>query len=155
MFCDACGNQLTETGSFCAHCGKAVGRATVSAAPRGRVDGNLQLLGILWVAIGVFRLFPGFIMFALVSRAMMPDAVPMFVRGMFPVLGGFFSIFAVASIVTAVGLLTRQPWGRMLAIVFGGLNLVDIPFGTAIGVYTLWVLLPQEAEREYRQIAIS
>ena len=27
----------------------------------------------------------------------------------------------------------------------------NIPFGTALGIYTLWVLLPAEAEQEYNQ----
>jgi hypothetical protein len=41
----------------------------------------------------------------------------------------------------------------MLAIVTGVFNLIDIPFGTALGIYTLWVLLPTESEREYREAA--
>ena len=45
----------------------------------------------------------------------------------------------------------REPWARMLAIVLGVLNLFDLPFGTALGIYTLWVLLPAESEREYRE----
>ena len=39
----------------------------------------------------------------------------------------------------------------MLAIVWSAINLIDIPFGTALGVYTLWVLLPPASEDEYRQ----
>jgi hypothetical protein len=27
-----------------------------------------------------------------------------------------------------------------------------MPFGTALGVYTLWVLLPAKSEEEYRQM---
>jgi len=38
----------------------------------------------------------------------------------------------------------------MLTIIFGAVSLIDIPFGTAIGIYSLWVLLPAESEREYR-----
>jgi len=41
----------------------------------------------------------------------------------------------------------------MLAIVFGAISLIDIPFGTAIGIYTLWVLLPAESEQEYRTMS--
>ena len=59
----------------------------------------------------------------------------------------------VAGIITGWGLLERQPWARMLAIVLGCFNLVDMPFGTGLGVYTLWVLLPAKSEEEYRQIA--
>jgi hypothetical protein len=40
----------------------------------------------------------------------------------------------------------------MLAIIFGAVSLIDIPFGTAIGIYTLWVLLPAESEQEYRSM---
>jgi hypothetical protein len=41
----------------------------------------------------------------------------------------------------------------MLAIVLGCIALVHIPFGTALGIYTLWVLLPAESEEEYRRTA--
>lgn len=155
MFCDGCGNQLTEGASFCEHCGKAVGNAAAQPVRAGRIAGHLQLLGILWVVIGALRLLPGLFMMAFATMPMMQREIPLFVRGMFPVLGGIFSIFAVASIITAVGLLTKQPWGRMLAIVFGALNLLDIPFGTAIGIYTLWVLVGEQAGGEYRAITRS
>ena len=41
----------------------------------------------------------------------------------------------------------------MLAILFGAISLIDIPFGTALGIYTLWVLLPAEHEEEYRALS--
>ena len=47
----------------------------------------------------------------------------------------------------------RQPWARTLAIVLGCFSLLDMPFGTALGIYTLWVLLPARSEEEYRRIA--
>jgi hypothetical protein len=30
---------------------------------------------------------------------------------------------------------------------------VDMPFGTAIGIYSLWVLLPAASEEEYRRMS--
>jgi hypothetical protein len=30
---------------------------------------------------------------------------------------------------------------------------IHIPFGTALGVYTLWVLLPAHAEAEYEKLS--
>ena len=38
------------------------------------------------------------------------------------------------------GLLARKPWARILALVVGILGLVNFPIGTAIGLYTFWVL---------------
>jgi len=32
-------------------------------------------------------------------------------------------------------------WGRPVVLVLGVLDLLDIPFGTALGIYTLWALL--------------
>jgi hypothetical protein len=38
----------------------------------------------------------------------------------------------------------------LLAIVVGVISLFfNIPFGTALGIYTLWVLLPTHSEAEY------
>jgi hypothetical protein len=68
-----------------------------------------------------------------------------------PTIGVLLLISALFGIAAGWGLLTRAPWARMLAIVFGCLNLMDLPFGTALGVYTLWVLLPEASEREYRE----
>jgi len=31
--------------------------------------------------------------------------------------------------------------------------LLNIPLGTALGIYTLWVLLPLESGQEYEQLA--
>jgi hypothetical protein len=35
----------------------------------------------------------------------------------------------------------------------GFLGLVRFPLGTALGIYTLWVLLPEESCREYDRLA--
>ena len=47
----------------------------------------------------------------------------------------------------------RRPWARMLAIVLGVLALFKVPLGTALGVYTLWVLAPATSEAEWRAIS--
>jgi hypothetical protein len=51
------------------------------------------------------------------------------------------------------GLLHRESWARILALIAGFLALFHPPFGTALGIYTLWVLLSAESEREYAEQA--
>jgi hypothetical protein len=68
-------------------------------------------------------------------------------------MGGLFVALGIIGIFIGVALLMRKPWARMLAIVVGMLGLIDMPFGTALGIYTLWVLLPAESETEYKQIS--
>lgn len=67
---------------------------------------------------------------------------PPFMRALFPVVGLTFLVAAVLGFVAGWGLLERAPWARTLAIVLGIIALVDVPLGTALGIYTLWVLLP-------------
>jgi uncharacterized membrane protein (DUF2068 family) len=61
----------------------------------------------------------------------------------------------VLCVATGIGLLRRAPWARMLAIIAGFLTLIKLPFGTALAVYTLWVLLPGASGQEYEQLQVS
>jgi hypothetical protein len=54
-------------------------------------------------------------------------------------------VLSLPGIIAGVGLLKFRPWARILAIILGALHLLSFPFGTALGVYTLVVLLNAEA----------
>jgi hypothetical protein len=154
MFCDRCGTELQPGQNFCPNCGKAIGTPLAPPA-RSRIGGHVRLLGILWLAISGIRLIPGLVLITLFQPdiQLLPPDVPGFVPVLIHSLGLLFLAGAVLGIITGWGLLQRQSWARMLAIVFGCFSLLDIPFGTALGIYTLWVLLPAKSEEEYRQMA--
>jgi len=76
-----------------------------------------------------------------------------FVPALLSVVGWGLLIAAVVTIMAGWGLLQRAPWARLLALVLAFIALFNIPFGTALGVYTLWVLLPAESARDYEQAA--
>jgi hypothetical protein len=48
---------------------------------------------------------------------------------------------SVPSIVAGIGLPKCQSWARVLSIILCVIHLFNIPFGTALGVYGLWVML--------------
>jgi hypothetical protein len=56
---------------------------------------------------------------------------------------------ALAALAVARGLRRRLPAGRAGALVLAVPNLVIVPFGTALGIYTFWVLLNDDARREF------
>jgi len=56
-------------------------------------------------------------------------------------------LFAIPGLLTGYGLLKYKPWARIVGIVFSALNLINVPFGTLLGAYGLWVLLTRETER--------
>ena len=57
----------------------------------------------------------------------------------------FFITLSLPGILAGIGLLQRKAWGRILGIVVAILDLFNVPVGTALGIYTLWVLTANEA----------
>lgn len=60
---------------------------------------------------------------------------------------GFLIMLAVPGIVGGVGVIMLKPWARYMALVLAVLDLFSIPIGTAVGVYTIWVLMQDETEQ--------
>jgi hypothetical protein len=155
MFCDRCGTNLQGVPAFCPTCGKPIGGVPLMPV-KSRIAGHIRLLGIFWIAISAYRLLPGLFLFSAFRNGdawFLPAEVPFFVHGIIRTVGTLFLAGGLLGIVTGWGLLDRQPWARMLAIVLGCFSLVEMPLGTALGIYTLWVLLPAQSEQEYRQIS--
>ena len=72
---------------------------------------------------------------------------------LFLAIGWVLVLCGAACIAAAYGLLERLPWARLFTIILGAISLVEVPLGTALGIYTLWVLLPESSDVEYRQLA--
>jgi hypothetical protein len=53
-------------------------------------------------------------------------------------------VISVPGLIAGIGLLSFQPWARILTIVISVLELPGVPFHTALGIYGLWVLLSNE-----------
>ena len=153
MFCNSCGTQVSQSATFCSKCGKPMGTTSTLMPRQGRIAGHIRLLGILWLAISALRLIPGLFLIAIAGSRIFPPDIPPFVQALLPAIGLCFLLVAGIGIAIGWGLLARQSWARMLTIVFGAISLIDIPFGTALGIYTLWVLLPAASEQEYKSMA--
>jgi hypothetical protein len=77
------------------------------------------------------------------------DVVPAILSTM----GMLSLVLACIGFVVGFGLIERRPWARTLAIVVAIIALFNPILGTLLGIYTLWVLLPAEAEAEYGKIS--
>lgn len=161
MFCDACGTPLQSNQQHCSGCGKAISGTIIGYPRRSRLQEHVRLLAILWFAFSAFEVVGGLVLMILsntlfahiAARAAAEsgtDGSPLgFLRPLMTVVALFVLAKAAAGFVAGWGLLNREPWGRVLALVLGFLALIHVPFGTALGVYTLWVLLPAHSEEEY------
>jgi hypothetical protein len=113
---------------------------------------HIAILGILHIARGAIVLLLGMMGFGLFAGIGVLSGDPT-ALGILGILGTlavvFMSVIALPSILAGVGLLRRHAWGRILALVVGFLSLIDIPFGTALGVYTIWVLMDDGIKKAF------
>jgi len=56
------------------------------------------------------------------------------------------AVFALPCLVCSWGLIRRRPWSRWIGIFLAALMVTQVPIGTAIGGYVLWVLLSRRSE---------
>lgn len=63
------------------------------------------------------------------------------------------TLFALPGIIGGFGLLSNQEWARILVLILSVLNLFNIPIGTVIGAYSIWVLLQEETAQLFAQRA--
>jgi hypothetical protein len=111
------------------------------------------------MGLSALRLIPGVALMAFGHMRfpfmLMPIPAPMrlFLAPFLGMIGLLISGYAIAGVIAGWGLLVHAPWARLLAIVLGCISLIHFPFGTALGIYTLWVLIPEHAEAEYQGLA--
>ncbi len=60
-------------------------------------------------------------------------------------IAGFLLLVSLPGLLVGWGLLRLRSWARILGIIFGALHLLSIPFGTALGIYAMVILLNEDA----------
>jgi hypothetical protein len=156
MFCDKCGASAQPDQRFCGRCGKEFAGGVVGFPRRSRVAEHIRLLGILWLALSALDAVGGVILFILADTLFRhlgemgaPEAPTAWLHPFLSFVGGLVLVKAALGFLAGWGMLQREVWARMLTIVLAFLSLFNIPLGTALGIYTLWVLLPAGADAEY------
>ena len=178
MVCQACGSAIEPGGRFCPRCGAQIESAPQQSSPSQyamyppyavapyvpRVQRHLQTLGTLWCVYAVYRVVAGlfgvFVFRAMTSRRWGGDW-PLGHWGggwgphwmhLMPFIMAITITTALFGLFVGYSLITRQSWGRILAIVAGVVVLFRPLLGTALGIYTLWVLAPSASAMEYDSV---
>jgi uncharacterized membrane protein YeaQ/YmgE (transglycosylase-associated protein family) len=126
---------------------------------------NVKILAVLHIVLGglgvcaaliVMLLFGG-----LAGLARFADVadnggfVGSTVLGLIGAVATFFLLLvSVPGLIAGIGLLSFQPWARILTIILSALELPGFPFHTALGIYGLWVLLSNEGAALFRSPAM-
>ena len=111
------------------------------------MEKHVTVLGILYIAFSALGLLLAIIIFTAVvgGGIISGDSEVKAITGIVgPVIALFFVLLSVPGFIGGVYLLKHRPWARILVLVLGFINLIEIPIGTALGIYTIWVLFKNE-----------
>jgi hypothetical protein len=124
---------------------------------------KLDTLGTVWMALGAFQIVIALLMgglmlgmggLAAVAGAAGNDPEGALIGGGIMAFMGMFVfgvilLTAVPGIVAGRALKQRRSWSRVVLMILAALSLLSFPLGTAIGVWTLMVLLDPAAAAEF------
>lgn len=170
MYCSGCGQLIPPGQQFCPHCGRPVVQAApIPAVPAPyfytRVHRHIQSLSILWIAyaawtvlswLAAMSIFHGFMgnYFGHWNHGPWGEFGPFGgMHWLLPVITIAVIGRTILSLIAGLALVNRAPWARIFAIVVAFLTLIKPITGTALAIYTLWVLLPGSSGQEYEQMA--
>ena len=116
---------------------------------------HVKVLGVLYIALSALgicaALFVG-LAFGTASGVVAANAdadaaVALPIIGLAgTALTAFLLAISLPGLIAGIGMLSFKPWARIIGIVLSAINLINIPFGTILGIYGLWVLLNKETE---------
>ncbi len=115
------------------------------------MENHVKAVGIINIAFSVLGILVAVIIFAVLNIvAKIPDVDEEAMR-ILQIVGvvvpWFFIVFSLPGIVGGIGLLKYQGWARILVLILSFLDLLNFPIGTAVGIYSIWVLLNKKTEK--------
>lgn len=116
---------------------------------------HIKVLGWLHIIFGVFGLFTALAVFGgTILGSLFAGSISAMVG--IGLAGSFAAVvlamLGIPGLIAGYGLLKFRPWARILTIVLSVLELIHFPYGTALGVYGLWVLLSSEGAAQFRAV---
>jgi hypothetical protein len=117
----------------------------------------LAVLQIVYASIGVLAGLALLMLFggaaAVVGLSAEPGesivAVPI-IAAVGTFTAGFIFALSLPRLVAGIGLLYQRNWARILTVIVSALGLLDVPVGTALGAYGLWVTTTRETAELFR-----
>ncbi len=108
---------------------------------------NITIIGAIHIAWGLLGMFTALILHIVLGSAGMITGDYEVQRILGVIASGIsFPLFAlgIPAIVGGIGLLKTRSWARVLLLAYSFINLLYIPFGTVLGIFTIKFLLDKE-----------
>ena len=111
------------------------------------MDNHKKTLGILYIVSAVLQTIAmvsigllGSLLAAFISSEEPDTQIPAFIISIIAWLPAVVVLFiSVPTLIAGIALVARQSWAPLFAMIIGCFKLFSFPFGTALGIYAIWV----------------
>lgn len=121
------------------------------------MEQHIKILGILNIVFGGVGALGGIVIlivfagaYGIVGAVSSYQSEAALALPIIGIIGGALAILllilSAPAIIAGIGLLRFRPWAKILGIVVSALHIFNVPFGTALGIYGLWVLCSQQSQ---------
>jgi hypothetical protein len=115
-----------------------------------QIKSHLRTLGTLHIVLGILGVLGAIIVYGAISLGgiLSGDMEAITITQIVGIaISSFILIVSMPGIIGGWGILNHKYWAKIVLLVIGILNLINFPLGTALGVYTIWVLMNREADK--------
>ncbi len=111
------------------------------------MEKHINIVAALQIGLSIFNLLIALLIFTVLKLVVgfVDDANGEMVLSIIAnVIAIVFIVLSIPGILAGLGLYKRQEWARILTIVLSIIEVFSFPFGTAIGIYSIWALIQPE-----------
>jgi len=116
------------------------------------MEKHINIVAALQIGLSIFNLLIAFLIFTVLKLVggFVDDANGATILSLIAdILAIVFIIISVPGILAGMGLYKRKEWARILTLILSVIEIFSFPFGTAIGIYSIWALIQPETIAEF------
>ena len=116
------------------------------------MEKHISLVAVLHIGFSILGLMIGAIaIIILVSTGIVSQDSEAFL--VLTIVGISLAIFmfitCIPGLIGGIGLLKKKNWARLLLLIISAIDLLNVPLGTALGAYSLWVLVQEKTIEQF------
>ncbi|MBW8333779.1 MAG: hypothetical protein K0M40_17280 [Prolixibacteraceae bacterium] len=111
------------------------------------MEKHINVVAALQIGLSIFNLLIAFLIFTvlkLVGGFVDEPNGATILSLIADIIAIVFIVISVPGIIAGLGLYKRKEWARILTLILSVIEIFSFPFGTAIGIYSIWALIQPE-----------
>ena len=118
------------------------------------MEKHINVVAALQIGLSIFTLLMGVLSYSimkLIGGFIDEPEGQMILSVIGDVIATFLILVSIPGFIAGLGLYRRKEWARILTLIISVIALFNFPFGTAIGIYSIWALIQPETVAEFNK----